>query len=90
MMKIDSKRSFKCGSLALHSVARALKSTNHLAELMALGSPSNGFSMAELSEIADRYQIGLIPARRVIGSDLPVPSVVHWKQNHYAAIVDQR
>ena len=31
-----------------------------------------------------------MPVRRTVGPDLVVPSVVHWRQNHYAAILDKQ
>jgi hypothetical protein len=42
-----------------------------------------------LVEKAAENGLDLVAVRRVSGDELVVPSVVHWKQNHYAAIVER-
>lgn len=89
-MVLQPERSYRCGTYALFSLARALAHTNEVAELLRIESPATGFSMAELAKIWERFGLPLAAVRRDNGPELVIPSVVHWKQNHYAAIVSSR
>ena len=83
--------SYRCGTFALKAVGQKLQPGNHaLDELVAIPSPTNGFSMAALTDLAKQYGLNLVAVRRPAGHDFIVPSVVHWRQNHYAAIVGQQ
>lgn len=79
--------SYRCGTYALSAVGKALTGTNYYSEIVHLASPERGFSMAELLEIAESNHLGLVAVERPSGDELVVPSVVHWKENHYGAIV---
>ena len=80
--------SFKCGTFALHGVARVLQGpAAKTKEIDQAPSPKEGFSMTRLVELSSQAGMNLVAARRPAGADLIVPCVVHWKQNHYAAIV---
>jgi YD repeat-containing protein len=61
-----------------------------LQSLVEVPSPTNGFSMAGLADLAKQYGLNLVAVRRTAGQDLIVPSVVHWRQNHYAAILQKQ
>ena len=78
--------SYRCGTFALSTVAQQLYKTNNVDILTQL-SPQTGFSMASLWDLSQRAGLDLVPVQRISGTDLIVPSVVHWRQNHYAAIV---
>ncbi len=79
--------SYKCGTFALNNAARALHLNYDVAALMDVPSPATGFSMQALSDLSTKLRLGLVPVHREAGQEIPVPSVVHWRQNHYAAIV---
>jgi RHS repeat-associated protein len=82
---------YRCGTFALKAVGEKLQSNDPaLEELTELPSPTNGFSMASLLDIAKQYGLHMVAVRRTAGQDLIVPSVVHWRQNHYAAILDKQ
>jgi RHS repeat-associated protein len=85
-MRHDPGVAYKCGVYALNNVARALQGKS-FADIGEKRSEISGFSLAALAEMASRHQLGLVPAFREAGSAVVVPSLVHWKQNHYAAIV---
>lgn len=96
IMKLRPGFSYQCGTYALRHLGLTLGCTNFLAalgeqspgvELLAVPSPSGGFSLSSLKKLAAKYEMGLSTTFRTAGSDLVVPSLVHWKQNHYAAIV---
>jgi hypothetical protein len=84
-------RSYKCGTYSLNAVGQVLCGTNYYFGLMAVPSPITGFSMERLVELAQSNNIDVVAVERPPGvRDLIVPSVVHWKENHYAAITAKR
>lgn len=79
---------FRCGTYALINVGQALGRTNgDLVTLMDVPSSTNGFTLRQLSDLAAQYKIGLVGVLRPPGAELVIPSVVHWRQDHYAAVV---
>ena len=46
--------------------------------------------MAELGRLADEAKLPHRLIYREPGEPVPVPAVVHWKVNHFAAIVDEK
>jgi len=91
LMQQHPEVAYRCGTFALKAVGEKLQPTNSsLEKLVELPSPTNGFSLAALADLAKEYGLDLMPARRVPGQDLVVPSVIHWRQNHYAAILDKQ
>ena len=82
--------SYKCGTYALDAVGRALHRAYNRSALLGIPSPATGFSMDVLATLSSQLQLGLVGVVRPVGGPLVVPSVVHWRQNHYAAIVEQR
>lgn len=90
LMQIHPGLAYRCGTLALKAVGQALQPTNKALEVLVdLPSPTNGFSLAALVEMADQHGLNLVAVRRATGQELVVPSVVHWRQNHYASILEQ-
>jgi RHS repeat-associated protein len=78
---------YRCGTFALINVGRALQLTNaSLDSLKDEPSSGSGFSMSQLANFAQQRAMGLVAVVRTNGTNLVIPSVVHWKQNHYAAI----
>jgi uncharacterized membrane protein YgcG len=90
MMLSDPGVCFKCGTFALNSVARTVKgSAFDTDQLLAVPSPKSGFSMTKLVELAEQSGLGLVPVKWNSEKGLIIPSVVHWKENHYAAILEE-
>jgi RHS repeat-associated protein len=88
LMLADPSASYKCGTFALNQVALALRGRSfNSAAILQAPSPSMGFSMTKLVELAAANKLGLIAVRRPKGEAVVVPCVVHWKQGHYAAIL---
>ena len=82
---------FRCGTLAIKAVGQSLRPQNtSLEDLVSVPSPTNGFSVAQLLTLAGQRGLGLVAVRRPWGTQLVVPAVVHWQQNHYAAILEQK
>jgi hypothetical protein len=83
--------SYRCGTYALNAVAQKLYGTNYFVEFVNQPSPRTGFSMAALVDLAESNHLDMVAVQRPEGQDnLVVPSIVHWKQNHYAAILSRR
>lgn len=86
-MKARPGISYRCGTAAMFNMLNALPGQQRLSQLLLKDSPEGGFSVAELVAFAAEGKVEVEAVRRNSGTDLPVPSVVHWQQNHYAAIV---
>ncbi|HEX5218777.1 MAG TPA: cysteine peptidase family C39 domain-containing protein [Verrucomicrobiae bacterium] len=88
-MRLHPGMSYQCGTFAMYAVARELGLNHDASRLLRTPSPATGFSLATLTELSTQLGLGLVPVARVNGDELPVPSVIHWQQNHYAAILSQ-
>ena len=88
-MKRSPGSAYKCGVYALANVAQQLTG-RAFKTIAALGSPETGFSLSSLEEFARKEGIPVRAAARIMGEEIPVPSVVHWSQNHYAAILNRQ
>jgi len=90
-MRARPEVSFRCGSYALGNIAMALHlSSSTSSNLFATDSPATGFTMDQLLHLAETNGISLEAVQRPRGAKIIVPSVVHWKLDHYAAIVDEQ
>jgi RHS repeat-associated protein len=82
---------FKCGTFALGNVGRVLNGPKYSSkDIDETPSPTCGFSMTKLVELSDNAGLDLVPVEWSGDKKLVVPSVVHWKENHYAAIVAEK
>ena len=61
-----------------------------IADLRRWGSPTNGFSAEQLVEAAERLGLDWVAAQRPHRGTIASPAVIHWKQDHYAAIVGHK
>ena len=82
---------YLCGPKALYSLLQWQQpDAKGLRLLDAYRSGANGVSLAELEALAERADMHYRPAYRATDAAIPVPSVIHWQVNHYAAIVEKR
>ena len=79
--------SYRCGTYALYGVATALGLNFDRRAIMSMPSPATGFSMQNLADFSSRLGLGLAPVHRDSGTQIAVPCVIHWSQNHYGAIL---
>jgi YD repeat-containing protein len=87
----DHGKAYLCGPMALRSLlARAHAPASALELMNAQRSGPRGFDLAQLSALAERAALPHRLIHRTPGEPIPVPSVVHWKLDHYAAIVDEQ
>lgn len=81
---------FNCGPLALLSLMKAEGFTPQQVDFLHWYRPgAKGTSFAEIGRLADKARFAYRIVYRKPGEAVPVPSVVHWKVGHYAAIVGQ-
>jgi RHS repeat-associated protein len=91
MMNAKTGSAYRCGSYALANVAAALQMDGTLVKkLSQVDSPDGGFHVSELLPLAETNGFAVQAVWRPAGEKIVVPSVVHWKLNHYAAIVAER
>src|SRR5439155_18642364 len=86
-MGLNPAKSYRCGTYALGRVAEVL--TNSLNSTLGRApSPAAGFSLKELADLAEQWSIAMVAVDWCDSPQLVVPSVIHWKENHYAAIIE--
>ena len=79
---------FLCGPKALRNLMETLGTTPAALKVVdAARSGEHGFSLAEVSALADKARFKHRLIHREPGQPVPVPSVINWKVSHYAAIV---
>jgi len=81
---------FRCGPLALHRIKLAADPhDSSAAEIFSSVSTQRGFSLPQVADLSARIGLGYQMAFREKAGAFVVPSVVHWKVGHYAALVRQ-
>lgn len=89
-MKQRPEVSFRCGPLALQSVKRSLNAQALLDnEIFNSASTKQGFSLPQVADLSKKVGLNYQMAFREKGGAFVIPSVVHWKVGHYAALVRQ-
>jgi RHS repeat-associated protein len=78
---------YLCGPNALKNVLLTLKATPEQVKTAEdARSGSHGFSLTQLAALADKTGLKYTLIKRTPGQPIPVPSIVHWKVHHYAAV----
>lgn len=91
MMTLRPERSFNCGSFALANVGREIgMSIENQERLHQHSADEDGFNLVELEQFAEEAGLDYRAAHRAPGTPLVLPCVVHWKMEHYAALLEQR
>lgn len=90
MMRNRPGISYLCGAKALYSLLQWQQpDARGLAVLDAYRSGKNGINLAQLEDLAQRAGMKIRPVYRK-DDKIPVPAVIQWKVNHYAAIVEKQ
>jgi RHS repeat-associated protein len=87
MMHKEPQISFRCGPLALESISLLLKNPAAKQFFSQMPSTSRGTSLVQLKQWSEQVGLNYQMAFRKTGADIIVPSVVHWKTGHFAAIL---
>lgn len=86
----DPRHLFICGPLALQQLMLARSvSPGKVDFLQWYRAGSSGTNLAEVGQLADKANLAHQLILRQPGQAVPVPSIVHWKVGHFAAIVGQ-
>lgn len=89
-MRNEPGIAFRCGPLALHRIKLFLDPKNAGDDLIhASASTQDGFSLPQVVGLSQKLGLNYRMAFRDKGAAVVVPSVIHWKVGHYAAIVGQ-
>jgi len=91
LMQERPQEAFRCGPQALHSLL-ALQDKLNSWPLALLDSKSTqrGINLTQLEMLASKVGLKLQKAKREAGAAILLPCVIHWKVDHYAAIVEKR
>ncbi|HYE37988.1 RHS repeat-associated core domain-containing protein [Methylocaldum sp.] len=91
MMDHNPGVAYLCGPKALESIIDRLqpKGVNRRAVDNARSGPK-GYSLAQVEALAKKARLPYRMAKRQPGADWAMPAVVHWKVNHYAALIEER
>ena len=82
--------SFRCGPMALQQIKLALNPQGPTdMTIFNSASTQKGFSLPQVAELSEKVGLNYQMAVREKGGAFVVPSVVHWKVGHYAALVRQ-
>lgn len=90
-MREKPSEAFKCGPFAIDSILyRHEKSAKRSDVAEKAQSTREGTNLAQVNEIAKQVGLKLQAAKKSVGADFVVPSVIHWKLSHFAAITDSK
>ncbi|WP_210251425.1 RHS repeat-associated core domain-containing protein [Neorhizobium sp. P12A] len=82
---------FNCGPLALRALMLSLNAKPNSLDFLQYYSPGpDGTTLSEVAGLADRLKLNYRLIKRSPGQDVPVPSIVHWKVGHFAAITGKQ
>ena len=90
-MRQNPALNYRCGTLVLAEIARTQgKPASVINALIEDPSPKEGISLLRLVQLSRQFDLGMVAVKRTDRTPLPVPSIVHWSQNHYGALMDYR
>jgi RHS repeat-associated protein len=88
LMQTRPEICFRCGPMALESILAdqdVTKASNPL--ISNSRSSTNGISLSEVAHLSGQLGMNYQMAFRSPGATWIVPSVIHWKVDHYAALL---
>jgi hypothetical protein len=88
MMRNRPELPFRCGPMALSSISRQIRPENtYHPKIVDSRSTSRGMSLAQIVGLAKELKMQMRMAKRESGGEYLLPAVVHWKADHYAALL---
>jgi RHS repeat-associated protein len=92
VMRTDPKHLYTCGPTALKMLLLAQHARYSEVDFLnwVRADGPQGTSLAEVAELSHRTEAPLVPVFRKPSERAPVPSIVHWRVGHFAAIVAMR
>ena len=90
MMRNEPGVAYLCGPMALKNLLLSQgRAISDVAFLDDVRSGPNGTSLQQVAHLAEQAKFSYELIFRAKGQPVPVPSIVHWKVSHFAAIVGQ-
>jgi RHS repeat-associated protein len=90
MMRHEPGVAYLCGPMALKNLLLSTKAPiKQVHFLDAYRSGPHGVTLAEVAGLADEAKLSYRLVFREANQTVPVPSIVHWKVSHFAAIVGE-
>ncbi len=84
----DAGQSFKCGPYAVDRIRRQLTGDQTInARIVDFQTAPQGTHLAQLKDLAAEMGLPMQVVRGYISAALPVPAVIHWKLNHFSALL---
>jgi len=91
MMDNEPDVAYLCGPKALESIIDHTHPQGAKREdVEAARSGPQGYSLDQVEALAKQSNLSYRMVKREPGAHLVMPSVVHWKSNHYAALLEQQ
>lgn len=91
VMRHDPGVAYLCGPMALKSILQFQGAdSSRIAKINAVRSSPSGVTLDTVGQLAKQVNLKYTIAKRSPGTPIPLPAVVHWKINHYAAIVGEQ
>src|SRR5687767_14729546 len=86
-MKEKPETGFMCGPGALLQILRATGTNAATAALAEAKSTLQGFSLAQVRKLSEASGLNYQIARRKPGARVVLNSVIHWKLDHFGAVL---
>jgi len=87
-MREQPEEVLRCGLIALSWLLRDQDPKSPaIVKIMRERAGKNGITLDRLEAIARSAGLPMRAVHRTVGQAVPVPSVVHWKEGHYAAVL---
>lgn len=91
IMRHEPGTAYLCGPMALKNLLLSQGAKpEKLAFLENYRSGIHGVSLEQVGQLAKQAQLSHEIVFRETGQPVPVPSIVHWKVSHFAAIVERK
>ncbi|MDO3623197.1 discoidin domain-containing protein [Ralstonia pseudosolanacearum] len=88
LMRNEPGVAYLCGPMAIMNILEFQGADrSRIARINAVRSSPHGVTLETVGKLAQQVKLPYTIARRSPGTPIPLPAVVHWKINHYAAIV---
>lgn len=90
VMRNEPGRAFLCGPRAIRSVFEVeRKGESAPTSLRTFEATRRGVSIGAVERLARRSGLDWRAVKRTSSAKVPVPSIVHWRLNHYAAVISE-
>ncbi len=88
-MRNKQAEAFRCGAMAVARLQASLRPSGALGDPAVLRSRGarRGMSLTQVAHFAKQRGMLLRMVERSPGAEVPVPSIIHWRAGHFAALL---